>query len=69
MLNSSIQDNLELSSKIQRALIPRSLPRTQGIEIASLFLPCRAIGGDLYDVIQVSEDMLAFYILALVDVE
>ncbi len=53
---------LELSRGIQRALIPKSLPRTPGIEIASLFLPCEAAGGDLYDVIQLSEDLLAFYI-------
>jgi anti-sigma regulatory factor (Ser/Thr protein kinase) len=63
MINPSLQNNLELSSKIQRARIPKSLPRIQGIEIATLFLPCNAIGGDLYDVVQISEDMLAFYIL------
>lgn len=63
MIDPSLQNNLELSSKIQKALIPKSLPRTQGIEIASLFLPCNAIGGDLYDIVQVTEDMLAFYIL------
>jgi anti-sigma regulatory factor (Ser/Thr protein kinase) len=63
MIHSSTKNNLELSSKIQRALIPKSLPRIQGIEIASLFLPCNAIGGDLYDVVLISEDMVAFYIL------
>ncbi len=63
MINTSLENNLELSSKIQRALISKSLPRAQGIEIAPLFLPCNAIGGDLYDVVQISEDILAFYIL------
>ncbi len=53
---------LELSRRIQRALVPKSLPRTPGIEMASVFLPCEAAGGDLYDVIQLSEDLLAFYI-------
>lgn len=57
-----IQGYIELSRKIQRALVPKSLPRTQGIDMASLFLPCEAAGGDLYDVIQLSEDLLAFYI-------
>ena len=53
---------IELSRKIQRALVPKSLPRTPGVDMASLFLPCEAAGGDLYDVIQLSDDLLAFYI-------
>lgn len=62
-MNTHPQDDLlELSRKIKLALVPKSLPRTQGIEIASLFLPCEAVGGDLYDVIQISEDLIAFYI-------
>ncbi len=56
------QGTVELSRQIQRALVPKSLPRTAGIEMASLFLPCQAAGGDLYDVIQISEDLLALYI-------
>ena len=53
---------LELSRNIKLTLAPKSLPRTQGVDIASLFLPCEGVGGDLYDVIHVSEDLMAFYI-------
>lgn len=56
---------LELSRKIRITLIPKSLPRTQGIEVASLFLPVESVGGDLYDVIQISEDLIAFYIFSV----
>lgn len=58
----SIEDCLNLSREIQHALMPKALPSTQGIEMSSLSLPCIASGGDLYDVIQISEDLLAFYI-------
>jgi anti-sigma regulatory factor (Ser/Thr protein kinase) len=33
--------------------------------MASLFLPCAAVGGDLYDVIQISEDLIGFYIFSV----
>jgi anti-sigma regulatory factor (Ser/Thr protein kinase) len=58
----SIEEDLELCSDIQRAMVPRSLPAVQGIEILTLYSPCGALGGDLYDVIQVSEDLLAFFV-------
>jgi len=43
-------------------MVPKSLPHAEGIDIASLYLPCNAVGGDLYDVIQVSDSVLAFFL-------
>jgi len=43
-------------------MIPRRLPSVEGIDIASLYLPCNAVGGDLFDVVQISDDVLAFLI-------
>ncbi len=63
MPDSFLNNDKNLFYKIQRSLIPKSLPRMQEVEIASLCLPCDAIGGDLYDVIQISDDIIAFYIL------
>lgn len=62
MSTQSLDELLELSRKIKLLLVPKSLPRKQGIEVASLFLPGEAVGGDLYDVIHISEDLIAFYI-------
>ena len=59
--NSSIKQDLELCRQIQRAMMPSSLPRVEGIEVASLYFPCGALGGDLFDVVQVSDDMLALF--------
>jgi anti-sigma regulatory factor (Ser/Thr protein kinase) len=57
----SIEDDLELCRQIQRAMIPGSLPRVEGIEATSLYFPCGALGGDLFDMIQISEDVFALY--------
>lgn len=56
------EENLGIARTIQTAMIPRSLPRTEGIEMASLYLPCGLVGGDLFDVIQISEDLMGFII-------
>ena len=56
------EDDLAIARRIQAAMIPQRLPDIDGIEMASLYLPCDAIGGDLYDMVQISEDLLAFFI-------
>lgn len=43
-------------------MIPRSLPLLEGLEVGSLYLPCGAVGGDLFDAIKISEDVLALVI-------
>jgi anti-sigma regulatory factor (Ser/Thr protein kinase) len=54
--------DFQIARKIQAAMIPRRLPPIEGIEMASLYLPCPGVGGDLFDVIQLSEDILVFLI-------
>lgn len=46
------------ASVIQSALLPRSIPRPPGIDIAVHFEPRHDIGGDLYDFIAFREDNL-----------
>lgn len=54
--------DLDIARKIQAAMIPRSFPAVEGLEINSLYLPCGAVGGDLFDCIQISDNILAFLI-------
>jgi anti-sigma regulatory factor (Ser/Thr protein kinase) len=54
--------DLSIARKIQAAMIPRRLPSVEGIDIATLYLPCSAVGGDLFDIVQISDDVLAFLI-------
>jgi anti-sigma regulatory factor (Ser/Thr protein kinase) len=58
----SREADLQIARKIQAAMIPRSLPVIEGLELNSVYLPCGAVGGDLFDVIQLSRDVLAFFI-------
>ena len=56
------QTDLSIARKIQASMIPKRLPMLQGLELNSLYLPCGAIGGDLFDVVQISDDILALLI-------
>ena len=56
------RDDLALARQIQLAMVPQSLPRIQGLAMSGMYCPCGAVGGDLYDVVQLSPDLLAFYI-------
>jgi serine phosphatase RsbU (regulator of sigma subunit)/anti-sigma regulatory factor (Ser/Thr protein kinase) len=58
----AIEEDLLIARKIQAAMIPQRLPSMEGLEMASLYLPSGAVGGDLFDVIQISEDILALFI-------
>ena len=43
-------------------MVPHSLPAMEGLELASLYFSSEQIGGDLFDVIQLTEDVLALTI-------
>lgn len=47
--------DLALASSIQTMLLPRSMPQSESLDIAALYLPAQKVGGDLYDVFQIGE--------------
>jgi len=53
---------VEMATGVQRLLLPDAPPEIPGYDIAGLTVPCREIGGDLYDFIPLSKDRLAFAI-------
>jgi serine phosphatase RsbU (regulator of sigma subunit)/anti-sigma regulatory factor (Ser/Thr protein kinase) len=55
------EEGLSIARKIQAAMAPRRLPAMEGLEMAALYLPSAAVGGDLFDVIHLSEDLLGFF--------
>ncbi len=46
-----LESELTVARAIQEALLPRTLPCLQGVEMAARSLPARIVGGDFYDVI------------------
>ncbi len=58
----AIDEELRISRRIQAAMIPQNLPRIDGLEMASLYLPSGSIGGDLFDILILDSDRIAFLI-------
>jgi sigma-B regulation protein RsbU (phosphoserine phosphatase) len=58
-----IEEDLRAAAEIQRALLPRPGLRVPGVATAWLFEPCATIGGDIFDVLVLDDDHVAFYII------
>lgn len=50
-----IRADLHRAGIIQRALLPQSAPRLGRFHVQALYRPSHAVGGDLYDVVQIDE--------------
>ncbi|MCD4706981.1 MAG: PP2C family protein-serine/threonine phosphatase [Candidatus Sabulitectum sp.] len=61
----TLERELELARSIQKGLLPGSLPQPAGWEIAAVSIPSRVMGGDYYDVLELSDERLA---VAIADV-
>jgi sigma-B regulation protein RsbU (phosphoserine phosphatase) len=57
-----IERELELAAAIQREILPRSLPRVEGVELAASNLPTRQVGGDYYDFFPLAGGRLGFLV-------
>jgi serine phosphatase RsbU (regulator of sigma subunit) len=52
---AEIQKELEMARKIQLSILPRSVPRVAGLEIAARYVPMTSVAGDFYDFLPVDE--------------
>lgn len=50
----AFERDLENARRIQESLLPKSIPQIAGVDIAGVMIPAMQVGGDYYDVIQVS---------------
>lgn len=50
------------SRSIQFSLVPRELPHADGYEFSSLYKPSEEMSGDIFDLIRIGRDNMAFYI-------
>ncbi|MFA5829128.1 MAG: SpoIIE family protein phosphatase [Candidatus Gracilibacteria bacterium] len=57
-----VTKELELASKIQAQLLPKTMPIINGLDLAAGLLPAEEIGGDCYDFLKLNDDQLIFYI-------
>lgn len=49
----------EQARSIQQSLLPREMPRVEGVELSGIWQPARTMGGDYYDVLKLSDTELA----------
>ncbi len=57
-----LDKELQVAAEIQSLLIPQTLPQIPGLNVASTYLPCKEVGGDFYDIIQLDEKRFVFVI-------
>jgi sigma-B regulation protein RsbU (phosphoserine phosphatase) len=57
-----ISEDLQRAERIQRALLPNSVPQVEGISAAAVYRPSQSIGGDLYDIFRLDDHRVAFVI-------
>ncbi|APG27385.1 hypothetical protein A7E78_05740 [Syntrophotalea acetylenivorans] len=61
------QDQLEeyqrSAAEIQKSLLPTSLPDTINLQVAWRLVPCEKVGGDLFNIVRLTEDTVLAYVL------
>ena len=62
MEKKEMERELNIARQLQRVLLPRRWPRVDGYDFAALNIPSRAVGGDLYDCIQLSSQRIGITI-------
>ncbi len=55
-----LESELATASQIQEQLLPRESPRIEGYSLDAFQIQCRQVGGDLYDVAQLSDGRIIF---------
>lgn len=50
-----LEDELKIAREIQQTLLPKKAPQLDHTRFAGINIPCRAIGGDYYDYMQLGE--------------
>ncbi len=53
--SKKLEQELADAEEIQRALLPKELPRTEGLDVAVSWRPARVVGGDYFDVLKFSD--------------
>jgi serine phosphatase RsbU (regulator of sigma subunit) len=58
----ALNTELEMARQIQLSILPHSIPKLAGLEIAAHFLPMTSVAGDFYDFIQINDKHIGILI-------
>jgi len=57
-----LHEEMNLAASVQRELLPRSMPKVAGLSFATMFRPVGYVSGDIYDVRQIDEHRVGFFL-------
>jgi sigma-B regulation protein RsbU (phosphoserine phosphatase) len=60
---ATVRQSLQAAGRLQRSLLPTRREPVPGVTVAWHFAPCEEVGGDLFDVLALSDGSLAFYLV------
>lgn len=62
---AALEKQVAMAAEVQQRMIPSKPPQTPGLDLASVYVPCFALGGDFFDFIALPDDNIG---LAVADV-
>lgn len=62
MEKERLDKELEVASQIQHLLLPQEIPPVISLQVAATYIPCKAVGGDFYDIIPLKDDKYMFVV-------
>lgn len=57
-----LDKELQVAAEIQQLIIPQSLPPIKGLDISAIYVPCKEVSGDFYDIIKIDEIQYVFVV-------
>ncbi|HUI90710.1 MAG TPA: SpoIIE family protein phosphatase [Chitinivibrionales bacterium] len=60
---AGINEELEMARRVQKSMLPPTVETRPGFDCSAVFLPTGFVGGDMYDVVHLSDTHVAFLIL------
>lgn len=54
--NELLEQQVTMAADVQQRMIPSTPPKIRGVDLASVYVPCYQLGGDLYDFIELPYD-------------
>lgn len=62
-LMENLTEQFRLAGQVQRDFLPNSLPQTENLQWAATFMPAEWVSGDIYNVTQLDDSHIGFYIV------
>jgi sigma-B regulation protein RsbU (phosphoserine phosphatase) len=58
----ALEKQVQLASEVQLRMIPQTPPVVRGVDLAAVYVPCYALGGDFYDFISLPDENLGLVV-------